>query len=165
VVFGTRLSISPPGIPSQEIYRDSVGTMPFLSVGLLFITMGLIIFYQKYALRKGIVKIAFIFIQTGGVLYFLGHSLRQFLNGGWEPAAPIGFVLTIIGMFLFGLRSIQLKFFPNPIGYFILVSSLCLLLFNDQFLTAWMSVPFGLIWITIGGWFLWWLGTSKNRIE
>ncbi|WP_026573725.1 hypothetical protein [Bacillus sp. UNC438CL73TsuS30] len=152
--FGMSLASSPPGFPSKEIYRDSVGTMPWLSIGMLFITTGIAIFYRIYAFRKGIVKLSFIMVQTGGVLYFIGHSLRQFLNGGWEPAAPIGFILIIIGMFIFGLRSIKLKFFPNPTGYLVVLSSLCLLFFNDQFLTAWMSVPFGLIWIAIGGLFL-----------
>lgn len=162
VVFGTRLAISPPGIPSKEIYRDSIGTMPFLSIGMLFITIGMIDFYRRYAPKKGMAKLAFIFIQAGGVLYFLGHSLRQFLNGGWEPAAPIGFILIIIGLFLFGLRSIQLKFLPKPIGYLILLSSLYLLLFNDQFITAWMSVPFGFIWIVIAGFLL---RTRKETIN
>ncbi|MDR7002606.1 hypothetical protein [Neobacillus niacini] len=151
VFFGIRLANSPPGIPSKEIYRNSVGAMPWLSIGMLFITIGVAFLYRIFALRKGIVRLAFIFIQIGGVLYFIGHSLRQFLNGGWEPAAPIGFILIIIGMFIFGLRSIKLKFFPHPSGYLILLSSLCLLFFNDQFLTAWMSVPFGLIWIAISG--------------
>jgi hypothetical protein len=155
-VFGARLALSPAGNPSQEIYRDSVGTMPLLSIGILLIILGLVLFYRTFALRIGLTKYAFILIQVGGVLYFIGHSLRQFLNGGWEPAAPLGFVLLIIGMFLFGWNSIRLKFFPKPIDYLILLSSLCLLFFNDQLLTAWMSVPFGLIWIVIGGRFLRW---------
>ncbi len=151
IVFGARLSLRPPGIPSKEIYRDSVGSMPLLSIGMLSITIGMVFCNRVYPSGKVLAKYAFIFFQAGSVLYFLGHTFRQFLHGKWEPSAPIGFILIIIGMFLYGLRSIQLKFLPNPIGYFILLSSLCLLFFNDQFITAWMSVPFGLIWIAIGG--------------
>ncbi|MCH6266108.1 hypothetical protein [Neobacillus citreus] len=151
VIVGTRLALSPPGNPALDIYRDSKGSMPLLSIGMLFITSGMVIFYRELFLHKGLAKFAFILIQSGSVLYFIGHSLRQFLNGAWEPAAPVGFIMLIIGMFLFGLRSIKVKSLPVPISYSILISSLCLLFFNDQFFTAWMSVPFGLIWIAIGG--------------
>ncbi|HYO06223.1 MAG TPA: hypothetical protein VER14_04500, partial [Phototrophicaceae bacterium] len=89
-------------------------------------------------------------IVAGALLYATGHGVRQFLNGGWEPAVPLDFLTFILSLILFAIATRRTKVFPKWVGQVLLLSAISLLFFNDQFVTAWFAVPFGLVWIVLG---------------
>jgi drug/metabolite transporter (DMT)-like permease len=89
-------------------------------------------------------------VVLGAILYACGHAFRQFLSGAWEPAVPLGLLLSVASLLVLGGSLLRTRLLPSGAGAAVLLSGLLLLAFNDQYLTAWMSVPFGAIWTLLG---------------
>jgi drug/metabolite transporter (DMT)-like permease len=132
-------------------FRASTDVLPWLGVGLLLIalTAGALSrepfsraeSWQRWASRSVVV---------GAVLYACGHAFRQFLSGAWEPAVPLGLLLSVASLLVLGGSLLRTRLLPSGVGAAVLLSALLLLAFNDQYLTAWLSVPFGAIWTLLG---------------
>jgi hypothetical protein len=150
IYFGSVLALRPPRVPGIS-FRASTDVLPWLGVGLLLVALGVgaVSGHQPDAggtpgrwARRGVL--------AGATLYALGHTARLYLAGAWEPAVPFGFLTTIVCLILLGASLIREDVRFRGVGTAIVVSGLCLLLFNDQYHTAWAALPFGVIWVFIG---------------
>jgi hypothetical protein len=86
----------------------------------------------------------------GALLYASGHTLRQFLSGAWEPAVPIGFLSTIVSLIVLGVSTLRVRALPRWTGGVLIASGICLLVFNDQYRSAWrryLLACFGFFWV------------------
>jgi|GEM_PF-6886411 len=150
VCAGTVLALRPANV-SGVSFRASMDVLPWLGLGLLLIAamlFGLNYQQQKHSGKLG--QWSSLGIVAGAFLYTLGHVVRQFLNGGWEPAVPLGFLTFILSLILLAIATRRAKVFPKQIAYALLFAAICLLFFNDQFVTAWFALPFGLMCIVLG---------------
>jgi hypothetical protein len=148
IYFGGVLALRPPRVPGIS-FRASTDVLPWLGVGLLLVAVGVGAIHQpgtsgplwRWA-RRGML--------AGAALYALGHTARLYLAGAWEPAVPFGFLTTIVCLILLGVSLFREHVGLRRIGVSVVVSGLCLLLFNDQYQTAWAAVPFGVLWVLLG---------------
>jgi len=153
--FGTQLASLPPGIPGLS-YRGSFSYMPGFGAGLLCIGIGAA---GVYALHAGVKRTALMRWSAGGALlgsglYLYGTITRLGMIGVWEAMQPVGFLMTVAGLFAFGISVLQSRSMPRWCGVTILFSAVSLLTFNDQFVTAWASVPFGTAWVALSAYLL-----------
>lgn len=148
--FGITLALRPARVPGVS-FRASTDVLPWLGLGLVLVafaaqslsrdsrpTVGAL---QRWARRL---------LMVGATLYASGHVLRQLLSGAWEPAVPVGLLLSIAALLLLGHDLSRTHGVPRWKGAVVLASGVCLLAFNDQYVTAWAAVPFGLLWLGTG---------------
>ena len=147
---GTVLSLRPASVPGAS-FRASMDLLPWLGLGLLLIAAMLFgLNYQQREQGGRLVGWAAKGAAVGAVLYALGHAIRFFLKGAWEPAVPLGFLTFIFCLLLVGVATRRAGVFPKWFGSALLIAAIFLLFFNDQFVTAWLSVPFGVTWVVLG---------------
>ena len=141
---GAVLAARPANVPGVS-FRASMDVLPWLGLGLLLIALMLYDFNYRQSSQTGkLGKWAAVSAIVGAALYAFGHIIRQFLAGGWEPAVPIGFLVFIISLFILAIVTLRGTIYPKSVGIALLSAAFFLLLFNDQFVTAWSAVPFGL---------------------
>jgi hypothetical protein len=146
---GFKLSMLPPGNPGYNLYRNSQLFMPWFGYGMACIGIGLV---GLYVSAKGVVQFAqwsLIVSLIGSFLYLFGTISRLSMNLSvqYEAAQPIGFLMTIFGILFFNISLLRSKLLPSWCRVLLILSVGSLLIFNDQFITSWSSVPFGISWI------------------
>jgi hypothetical protein len=148
LIFGSLLASTPPAVPGVS-YRNASDFNPTSGTGTLLLGIGMVgvLFALKHK-GKGEMIGSVLFI-VGSLFFFIGTMFRIHLNGGFEPLKPIGFLLCLLGLFIFTFILFRKKSLPKYKQILFLICFISLLLFNDQYLTAWSSVPFGLSWIII----------------
>lgn len=150
---GGQLSVLPPADPELGIYRNShFVIMPWLGLGLACIGIGLVGVKVLLTQVGRVTRFSYVVALIGCFTYFLGTVIRLFmdLSVQYDFIQPIGFILAAIGLLVFSLSVIRSKLLPWFCRLLLLISALSLLIFNDQYITAWSSIPFGLSWIGVG---------------
>ena len=149
---GTVLALRPARVPGAAVFRQSTDLLPWLGLGLVLIAAAALGLHARQAARAGRAgDVAAWGLLGGAALYALGHSVRPFLRGAWEPAVPIGLLTAVLALIALGVVTLRARVLPRWIGAVVLGSGVALLLFNDQYFTAWASVPLGLGWVAVGG--------------
>jgi len=147
--FGVELSMLDPGMPSEHFYRNSQPLMPWLGIGLFCIGIGLTGLYVSIACPQRLARWTFIVALVGCVLYLFGTISRISMDLGsqYEFVMPIGYLMTAVGLLGFSGSVLRSNLLPIWCKVLLLLSAVLLLTFNDQFITSWSSVPFGISWI------------------
>lgn len=148
LVFGSMLAFTPPGVPEVS-YRNATDFNATSGIGTLLLGISMVGVYLSLKHKGRWENLGSVIILLGSILYFIGTIIRFDLNGGFEPAKPLGFFLIILGLFLFTCTVLRKKSLPKYTNLFFLICYISLLLFNDQYITAWSSAPYGLSWIFI----------------
>jgi hypothetical protein len=150
---GSELSVLSPANPEIGYYRSShFVIMPWLGFGLACIGIGLTGLFVLLSQAGRFTRLSFVVALIGCFLYFFGTLTRlsMDLSIEFEPTQPIGIIMSIIGLLLFSISMLRLKLLPLICRLLLLISALSLLIFNDQYITSWSSIPFGLSWIGLG---------------
>ena len=147
--YGIELASLPARMPGVS-YRGSATYMPWFGIGMICVAIGLLGLYFTIESKRRWQSWKNGTVLTGSVLYGSGTLFRLSTEGGWEPALPVGFMLVAAGLMIVGVTVIRSRSLPLWCGLLILFSAVSLLFFNDQYVTAWASVPFGLSWAAIG---------------
>ncbi|MGC5326679.1 hypothetical protein [Brevibacillus sp. SYSU BS000544] len=147
--MGFELSMMPPGNPDAQIYRSSQSLMPWFGCGIACIGIGLAGLYASLKDAKRSARWALNVTLLGSFLYLFGTISRISIDLSiqYEAAQPIGFLITIAGLLFFSVSMLKSQLLPFWTRVLLLLSSVSLLIFNDQFITAWSSVPFGISWM------------------
>jgi hypothetical protein len=149
VFAGTVLALRPASVPGVS-FRASIDVLPWLGFGLLlFAVMLHSLNYQQRDKTGKLGKWTALIAIVSAALYASGHLVRQFLKGGWEPAVPLGFLIFILSLFILAIATLRVRVYPKRVGIALLFAACSLLFFNDQFVTAWSAVPFGLTCIVL----------------
>ncbi len=149
---GAALAVLPSGNPGRQQYRSSQSFMPWFGCGLACIGIAMAGLYRTTPVKTAFQRWSLRLAVLGSFLYCLGTLSRMSMNLSvqWEPVQPIGLLLAIVGMLLSSISVLRARVLPYWCRVLMLLGSLCLLIFNDQFITAWSSVPFGAVWIALG---------------
>jgi hypothetical protein len=167
--MGGQLSVLPPANTEIGYYRSShFDIMPWLGFGLACIGIGFTGLYVLLPHSGRLSRLSFAVALIGCFIYFFGTLTRlsMDLSIEYDPIQPIGFIMAIIGLLSFSLSMLRSKFLPLYCRLLLLISAFSLLIFNDQYLTSWSSIPFGLSWIGLGLFlFLKFLGNSTPNLH
>ncbi|HEY1113249.1 MAG TPA: hypothetical protein VGE66_06790 [Chitinophagaceae bacterium] len=148
MVGGLVLALRPGGHPPHS-FRATMDVMPLLGVGLFLVAGSLGLLGLRRRGERSF-PVAAVFCLAGALFYPVGILVRRnFLEGGWEPLMPVGFLLVIAGCLLYGVAGLVTRRFPKPVSVLLILASLSLLGFNDQY-TPWMGSVFGAV-VTIYG--------------
>ncbi|WP_188178557.1 hypothetical protein [Paenibacillus sedimenti] len=147
--MGFELSLMPTGNPKDQVYRSSQSFMPWFGCGIACIGVGLVGLYVSVKDAGRFVRWALIGTLLGCFIYLYGTISRISMNLSiqYEAAQPIGLLVTIAGLLFFSVSMLRSQLLPLWTRVLLLLSSVSLLIFNDQFITAWSSVPFGISWM------------------
>lgn len=150
--MGFELSLIPLGSPKDEIYRATRSFQPWFGSGLACIGIGLSGLYLSAKGAGRSARWAVLLTLLGCFTYFYGTVSRIALDlrVQWEPTQPLGFLLSIAGLLFFSVSMMRSQLLPLWTRVLLLLSAVSLLLFNDQFITSWSSVPFGIAWVGLG---------------
>lgn len=166
ITMGAQLSILPSANPELGYYRSShFVIMPWLGFGLACIGIGLTGLYVLLSQAGRLTRLTFAISLIGCLLYFFGTLTRlsMDLSIEYDPIQPIGIIMAIIGLLSFSINMLKSIRLPLYCRLLLLISALSLLVFNDQYITSWSSIPFGLSWIGLGLFlFLKFLERSRN---
>ena len=147
------LAVSLPGGP----YRDSGSLLGWLNVSMLLIVIGSagLHFQQKgHSGKLGMIGLGL--SSVGAILWSVSSLIpSNYTDTAIMPLLVIPGILGItVGFLLAGIAFIQGKTLPPWVGGLLILASFVLLLFNDQYSTVWMIMPFGIIWTVLGGYSL-----------
>lgn len=147
--MGFELSLLPAGNPKDQVYRNSQSVMPWFGCGIACIGVGLTGLYVSVKDAGRLTRWALVGALLGCFVYLYGTLSRISMNLSiqFEAAQPIGLLVTIAGLSIFSVSMLKSQSLPSWTKVLLLLSSVSLLLFNDQFITAWSSVPFGISWM------------------
>jgi hypothetical protein len=149
ICAGTVLALRPGNVPGVS-FRASMDVLPWLGFGLLVVAVMLnSLNYQQRDEAGKLGKWTALIAIVSAALYLFGHLVRQFLKGAWEPAVPVGFLIFIFSLFVLAIATLRARVYPKRVAIALLFAACSLLVFNDQFVTAWSAVPFGLTCIVL----------------
>jgi hypothetical protein len=141
ITGGVILTLRPAGNPPHS-FRNTIGIMPFLGTGILFLSIGMTRFIVH---ATGSLFIAKRILFFSSIFYAAGSTIRTlFIPGKWEPMMTFGFLGSIIGMLYCGIALYRSNAASPSLSYGIIAAALVLLCFNDQYL-PWIAILFGLL--------------------
>ncbi|HZG58713.1 hypothetical protein [Paenibacillus sp.] len=150
---GAHISLMPPGDPGAGVYRDTHSFMTRLGLGMALVTVGMTGVYASLRAPGRWTTGAYVAAAAGSLLYGVGTLVRSDMDMSvqFDPLQPLGFVLAMIGSLGFAARLTRSRDVPAWVKALLWVGAVSMVLFNDQFVTSWAAVPFGLSWVAIGG--------------
>jgi len=146
---GVELSLLPVGRPEENVYRASHGFMPWFGAALACVGIGATGLYASLPAKRKVAKWACATTIAGNALFLFGALNRMSMDMSvqYEPFQPIGFLVSIVGLLAFGIAVARTKPLSGWVRALPLAGAASLFAFNDQFVSSWASVPFGLVWI------------------
>lgn len=156
ICFGSALGSMPVFIPGGP-YRESGKFTGWLALGLLLIVIGSAGLHFHYNGHPGKLGLTgWVMSLVGAILWGISALVpASYTDTAIMPLLVIpGFLGATVGFLLAGIAILRRRTLPPWVGALLILASIALLIFNDQYGTVWTIVPFGVIWIVLGGYSL-----------
>lgn len=86
---------------------------------------------------------------SGFVLALVGAALIVASGGSW-PLVFIAFFLLMLGSLLVGVATLLANALPRWGAVLLIVGSVVLFFFNTETAQAWLALPYGVAWASVG---------------
>jgi hypothetical protein len=143
IVVFTIYASRPSGAGLTPPYRSFEGLgLPAL-ISLLLVVVGLV---GLHARQRGLYgRLG----TSGFVLALVGAALIVASGGSW-PLVFIAFFLLMLGSLLVGVATLLANALPRWGAVLLIVGSVVLFFFNTETAQAWLALPYGVAWASVG---------------
>jgi hypothetical protein len=138
--------------------RSSTGFVPVAGAAASLLSLvgiaGMTLLARRSGLHRKLANAGLITAAVGFVLLFAGALVQSAFFAGDFPGMPFfvipGLLAVVAGFLMIGAFILRTGIFPRWLGIFLMVSSVALLVANEQTPAVLLAIPFGLAMVVAG---------------